>query len=124
MYVYNTTSGVTTRISKSFDGWAGGAYSDWASISDNGRQIAYTTDRWDTVDSGTLSPNVVVYDRVTRVNTWVSTAPNGTVGNKTSYLAQISGSGDQIAFASMASNLPRHNDANKTFDVYVWTRTP
>ena len=88
------------------------------------RQIAYTTDRSDTVETGTLSPNVVVYDRVTRVNTWVSTAPNGTVGNNTSYLAQISGNGDQIAFASMASNLPRHNDTNKTLDVYVWTRTP
>ena len=60
---------------------------------------------------------------VTRVNTWVSTAPNGTVGNNTSYLAQISGNGEQIAFASMASNLPRHNDTNKTLDVYVWTRT-
>jgi Tol biopolymer transport system component len=123
VYVYNTATGETKRVSKSFDGWPGGAASFQPSISDNGRQIAYTTDRWDTDESDTLALNVVVYDRVTGENNWVSTTRTGTVANNTSYLAQISGNGEQIAFASLASNLRRHNDTNKTLDVYIWTRT-
>ena len=123
-FLYSTATGITTRISTSFDDWPGGAASLDVSISGNGGQVAYTTDRVDTPESGPQAQNVVVYDRDTGVNTWVSTTPNGTVANDKSYLPEISGNGEQIAFASLASNLPRHSDTNQTLDVYIWTRSP
>jgi archaellum component FlaF (FlaF/FlaG flagellin family) len=78
-----------------------------ATISDDGRHVAYST-----------FDNVVVYDRQTERTTQVIKTNNGDEPNGVSSLASISGNGKFVGFSSEADNLVR-DDSNGASDIFV-----
>ena len=122
-FIFSTATGTTKRISTSFDDWPGGAASLDVSISDNGRHVAYTTDRLDTAESPPRAERRRLRPRHRREHVGVNDPErHGRQQHVVPARDQRQWRADRVQ--SLASNLPRDIDTNKTYDVYVWTRTP
>jgi hypothetical protein len=94
--------------------------SDAASISANGRFVAFHSDATDLISpASTPQTNVYVRDLKTKKTRIVSRGPSGNGGNGFSDDASISGNGRFVAFASGATDLLPTADANGSFDVLV-----
>jgi Tol biopolymer transport system component len=127
--------GAVVRISVSLFGIQGNDNSYGASISGDGRYIAFvsasntlvsgdTNNSCDTNYDGTFTdncPDIFVHDRKTGLITRVSVASDGTQGNGWSRDPSISADGRYVAFASSASNLV-NDDTNNSYDVFVHDR--
>src|SRR4030066_104934 len=98
--------GITTRVSVASDGSQGNNYSDWPSISADGRYVAFTSRASNLVCGDTNRyVDTFVHDRQTGSTQRVSVASDGRQGNKGSGSPSISTNGRYVAFASGASNL-------------------
>lgn len=119
IFVRDRLVGRTTRVSVSDRGTQGNARSHGASISDDGRFVAFSSSATNLVsgDSNGVD-DVFVHDRTTRRTTRVSLSGDGMEGNQRSDMAQISADGRVVAFDSHASNLVA-GDRNEDVDVYV-----
>jgi hypothetical protein len=122
IFVHDRQTGATTRVSLASDGSEANGYSWRASISADGRLVAFDS------KASNLAPDdtngfldVFVHDRQTGATTRVSLASDGGEGNGDSAYASISADGRLVAFASWASNLTP-NDTNDTWDVFVHDR--
>jgi Tol biopolymer transport system component len=90
-----------------------------ASISDDGRYVAFVSDAPDLVaDDTNLRTDVFVHDRQTGATTRVSVNLTGVEGNNNSNNPSISADGSSVAFVSDATNLVG-DDTNGVPDIFV-----
>jgi len=121
IFLRDVTLGVTTRISLDPGGFEVFDPSRHASISYDGRYIAFESDS----DAIVLSDfngttDVFVRDTLFNVTTRVSVTSGGGQSNGASLNGVISGDGGSVAFDSFASNLVT-NDINGERDIFIRT---
>jgi Tol biopolymer transport system component len=114
--------GTTQRVSVASSGGEGNHNSSSASMSGDGRFIAFESSATNLVaDDTNGAVDVFVHDRDTGTTARVSVATDGTEGNVGSYRPSMSADGRYVAFSSPASNLV-DGDENALFDVFVHDR--
>jgi len=121
-FVWDRTTGQTTRVSVASDGSQGNGFSTHPSLSADGRYAAFLSDASNLVPGDTnAKADVFVHDRVTGQTTRVSVASDGSQANGFSGGQALFADGRFVAFASDASNLVP-GDTNAAFDVFVHDR--
>ena len=111
--------GVTARVSVSSNGTAGNGYSYDASLSADGRYVAFTSVAANLVAGDTNGfEDVFIQDRTTRLTTRISVSGSGVQGDDGSYDPSISADGRYVAFTSAATTLIT-GDTNGCTDVFV-----
>jgi hypothetical protein len=122
VFVRDRQLGITEIVSVSSSGAQGNHDSEFATISADGRYVAFSSSASNLVAGGTNS-NHHVYVRDRRLGTTeiVSVSSSGAQGNHDSEFASISADGRYVAFASSATNLVQ-GDTNGTSDVFVRDR--
>jgi Tol biopolymer transport system component len=123
VFVHDRKTGTTTRVSVDSAGNEGNNASFFASISANGRFVAFVSSASNLVLGDTNGlPDVFVHDRKTGTTTRVSVDSDGSEGNNRSFFSpSISATGRFVAFTSVASNLVP-GDTNDSIDVFVHDR--
>ena len=122
VFVRDRLTGVTRRVSISTGGRQGNHSSGDASISADGRFVAFSSGATNLVSGDTnKSDDVFVRDRATGVTGRVSVSTGAGQANNWSYLSAISADGRFVAFQSDASNLVPE-DSNSEADVFVRDR--
>ncbi len=122
VFVYDRQLDTIERVS--VDGFGNQATGDSieASISADGRYVAFQSDAPNLVaGDGNLVTDIFVYDRQTDTIERVSVASGGTEANGNSELPSISADGRYVAFESDATNLVT-GDGNAVTDVFVYDR--
>ena len=115
IYAYDTITNTFELVSRSDAGVPGDAASGAATISADGRWIAYVSQATNLVPGDTnAAHDVFLYDRNLRVTQVVSRSLAGVLGDSLSNRPNISGNGRFITFDSLASNL----DPAPTNNVY------
>ena len=110
------------RVSVDSSGAGGNGFSFLASISSDGRYVAFESLATNLVAGDTNgTSDVFVHDRQTGATERVSLDSAGNEGNSVSFDPSISSDGRYVAFESPASNLVA-GDTNGTFDVFVHDR--
>jgi Tol biopolymer transport system component len=123
IFVRDRKTGRTERVSISSTGRQADGASYAASISADGRFVAFYSHAKNLVSDDTNGrPDVFVHSRETGRTKRVSVGPRGRQANGHSYFPSISADGRFVAFESRASNLVRR-DTNDDFDVFVRDRT-
>ncbi|MGZ8159789.1 MAG: hypothetical protein ACXWT4_13380 [Methylobacter sp.] len=119
VFVHDRLTGKTTRVSVDSEGLEGNSGSIDASISPNGRYVAFMSAASNLV-SGDANDviDIFVHDRTTDQTTRVSVDSDGEEGNSSSVGSSISADGRYVAFESLADNLVPE-DTNEAFDVFV-----
>ncbi len=120
VFLKDTVTGGTTRVSTdSLGGEANGGAGGRASISADGRYVAFSSDASNLVAGDTNgSFDIFVKDTLTGVTMRVSTDGAGVEGNFHSWSPSVSDDGRFVAFESYADNFVAGDD-NGTLDVYV-----
>jgi Tol biopolymer transport system component len=120
IFVYDTVANTTRRVSVATDGTQGNAYSDFPSISADGRYVAFSSQATNLVSGDTNGiDDIFVHDTITNTTRRISVATEGTQGNAYSYFPSISANGRYVAFYSKASNLVS-GDTNGSLDIFVY----
>lgn len=121
VFVRDTVTGQTTRVSLSSSGRQVNAGVPEYAISANGRYVAFTT------AADNLAPHdengsydVFMHDRKTGRTRLVSATPNGRPSNAYVSGLSVDGSGEVVVFASNADSLVP-GDTNGKLDVFAWT---
>ncbi len=113
----------TTRVSVASDGTQANGASYSASVSADGRYVAFHSTAMNLIpDDWTSYADVLVHDRATGATTIVSVRSDGTHGNLNSSSPSLSADGRYVAFQSDATNLVA-GDTNTYRDVFVHDRT-
>jgi Tol biopolymer transport system component len=123
-FVRDRLKGTTERVSVATGGGQGNGWSGEASISADGRYVAFQSTASNLVDGDTNgTSDIFVRDRVNRTTDRVSVATGGVQANDYSgeYPPSISAGGRYVAFVSVASNLVP-GDTNGYQDVFVRDR--
>ncbi|MPZ51449.1 MAG: hypothetical protein GEU79_01725, partial [Acidimicrobiia bacterium] len=119
VFVRDTTTGTTTRVSVDSTGLEGDLASTGPAISPNGRYVAFSSRATNLVPGDdNMSFDIFVHDRQTGTTTAASITSDGTFGDKDSVRPSISADGRFIAFRSFAANLVA-DDTNDTTDVFL-----
>jgi Tol biopolymer transport system component len=119
VFVRDTQTGQTTRVSVDSSGTQGNRRSHAASISADGRFVAFQSEATNLVPGDTNgTDDVFVRDMQTGQTTRASVDSAGGSGDGYSYKPSISGDGRFVAFASDSSNLVPA-DTNGRADVFV-----
>nr|MBC8449122.1 PD40 domain-containing protein [Chloroflexota bacterium] len=121
VFVHDTQTGATERVSVASDGTEGDgySYSRNAAISADGRYVVFDSNATDLVaDDANGQTDVFLRDRTDGTTTRVSLGPDGAEGNNYSGYAAISADGRYVAFQSDASTLVV-SDANGATDIFV-----
>jgi Tol biopolymer transport system component len=122
VFVHDRLTGTTERVSVDSSGVEGNGVSGNASISADGRYVAFNSLASNLVIGDTNGfSDVFVRDRLTGTTERVSVGPGGTEGNNPSGLPWISADGRYVAFESNASNLVS-GDTNGFTDIFVRDR--
>jgi Tol biopolymer transport system component len=122
VFVRDRVAGETTRVSVATSGVQGGDFSWDASLSPDGRYVAFTSWASNLVANDTnASSDVFVHDRQTGETVRVSVDSAGGQANYTSGAPSISAGGLRVAFTSQASNLVPA-DTNGDTDLFVHDR--
>jgi Tol biopolymer transport system component len=122
VFVHDRQSGTTTRVSVSSAGGQGNGTSRWASISADGRYVAFNSSASNLVPGDTNDAyDVFVHDRQMGSTTRVSVSSAGAEGNGESEVPSISADGRYVGFESTAANLVP-GDTNGYYDVFVHDR--
>jgi Tol biopolymer transport system component len=119
VFVHDRLTGQTERVSLSSLGAQGNNHCGLASISADGRWVAFETEATNLVaedENGTL--DILVRDRAAGLTTRASVDSQGVQANLHSLDPQISGSGRFVAFTSWATNLIGA-DKNQVEDVFL-----
>jgi len=121
VFVRDTLSGVTKRVSLTSSGAQASSHSYAASISADGRYVAFDSDATNLVSGDTNGQrDVFVHDRVRATTRRASISASGGQSNAGSHLSSVSADGRRVAFESYASTLVS-NDTNGELDVFVQT---
>lgn len=122
VFVLDSATSQTTRISVASDGVEASGSSNAPSINADGRYVAFTSAAPNLVPGDTNgSWDIFVHDLTTGQTTRVSVASDGTEGNSSAYSPSISADGQYVAFSSDASNLVP-GDTNGTGDIFIHDR--
>jgi Ca2+-binding RTX toxin-like protein len=122
IFVRDRLTNTTTRVSVDSAGNQGNRGSYSASISADGRFVAFDSNAPNLVPGGTNSSrDIYVRDTLTNTTTRESLDSAGNQANSPSGSASISADGRFVAFDSSASNLVP-GDTNNTFDIFVRDR--
>jgi Tol biopolymer transport system component len=125
IFVYDTVTNTTRRVSVASDGTQGNNHSLYPDISADGRYVAFKSyannlvsgDTNDTQDF--FTQDIFVYDTVANTTRRVSVASDGTQGNFDSVSPSISADGRYVTFESYATNLVS-GDTNNRPDIFVY----
>ena len=121
-YAYPLLAYNTTRVSVASDGSQANSYSYSASISADGRYVAFTSEASNLAAGDTNGrDDIFVHDRQTGEVSRVSVASDGSQANSYSYGNSMSADGRYVAFSSAASNLVA-GDTNGVRDIFVHDR--
>ena len=119
VFVRDTQTGSVTRISSGPGGIAANGDSRNASISADGRFVAFESTASNLVaGDGNGFRDVFRFDRQTETMLRISSASGGGDGNEVSAAPSISADGNRIAFQSRAGNLAPF-DSNGSDDIYL-----
>lgn len=119
IFVRDTQTGTTTRVSVTSAGAQGNGNSNRPSISADGRYVAFVSAATNLVAGDTNGvADIFVRDRQVNITTRVSVATAGTQSNGLSTFLAISGDGRYVTFDSDASNLVA-GDTNGSRDVFL-----
>ena len=119
VFVRDLTTGTLTRASTAADGSQADAGSVLASMSVDGRHVAFQSDATNLVAGDTNGvTDVYVKNLTTGAITRASTAADGSQGNGVSTGASLARDGNLVAFVSRADNLVA-GDTNLSADVFV-----
>jgi hypothetical protein len=122
VFVHDRQTGQTTRVSVDSIGNQANGPSGYASISADGRFVAFESGASNLVAGDTNATwDVFVYDRQTGETTRMSVDSSGNQGNSDSGHTSISANGRYVAFDSAANNLVA-GDTNNFSDVFVHDR--
>jgi hypothetical protein len=122
IFVHDRQTGQTNRVSVASGGIQSNNFSELASISADGRYVAFYSGASNLVPGDTNGAgDVFVHDRQTGQTSRVSVASDGMQGNSGSLAPSISADGRYVAFHSIASNLVP-GDTNGATDVFVHER--
>ncbi len=112
-------------ISVNSSGVEGNSYAQIASISPQGKFVAFTSTATNMIpaDANGFLPDVFIRDRINGITTLASVSSGGLQANDDSAMTAgaLSASGAYLAFQSRATNLVTP-DTNGTWDVFVHTR--
>lgn len=119
VFVHDTQTGITSRVSVSTAGTAGDGDSNDPAISADGRYVAFVSAATNLVpDDTNASYDIFVRDIPGGITSRVSVSTAGTGGDGSSYNPAISGDGRYVAFESVAANLVP-DDTNAVSDIFV-----
>ncbi|MBI1815944.1 MAG: PD40 domain-containing protein [Deltaproteobacteria bacterium] len=121
VFVHDRMTGATELGSVDSTGAAGSGTAYAASISADGRYVAFASDARLVAGDTNANGDVFVHDRMTGATELVSVDGTGVQGNGVSYAASISADGRYVAFGSEASNLVA-GDTNSSEEVFVHDR--
>ena len=121
VFVHDRLTKQTTRVSVTTNGTQGNGNSGNASISADGRYVAFTSINRLVVGDTNNKNDIFVHDRLTKQTTRVSVATGGAQGNDGSFSPSLNADGRYVAFSSVASNLVA-GDTNGNDDVFVHDR--
>jgi Tol biopolymer transport system component len=117
-------SQVTERVSVASDGTEGNAWSGPASLSSDGRFVAFDSEASNLVrDDTNSSQDIFVHDRSTGVTERVSVATDGGEANSGALDPSVSSDGRFVAFHSSASNLVPSDRNGSVTDIFVHDRS-
>lgn len=119
MFVKDVVSGAVERVNVSASGAQTSSYTLMPAITPDGSRVLFVA--WgDTLVPGDTedTPDIFVKDLRTKAITRVNTRPDGTVSDAQPYQPSVSADGRFVVFASLASNLARH-DSNNVDDVFL-----
>jgi len=122
VFVHDRHLSVTARVSLASDGSEGNFSSHSASISSEGRFVAFTSNAHNFVSGDSINPDIFVHDRTDATTKRVSIASDGTPASGSSGWPGISGDGRFVIFNSDANNLVA-NDNNGAVDVFLHDRS-
>ena len=123
IFVRDVVAGSTRRVSVTAGGGQANGDSAFPSISDNGRQVAFSSAASNLVSGdGNGLQDIFVRDLAAATTRRVSVSSTGAGGNGPSIFPAISGNGDVVAFVSDATNLVP-GDTNGSRDVFVRVRS-
>ena len=118
VFVHDTTTGTTSRVSVDSAGAESNGASVNPSISADGRYVAFHSLATNLVTGDSnLTSDIFVHDTVTGTTTRLSVDDNGGEGDKISISPCISADGRYVAFRSFASNLVT-DDQSGEWDVF------
>jgi Tol biopolymer transport system component len=118
IFVHDTQSGITTRVSIDTNGTQGNGDSGNASISADGRYVTFNSGATNLVSSDTNGTgDVFIHDTQTGATNRVSVSTNGIEANGSSSFSKIAANGPYVVFFSDASNLVT-GDTNGADDVF------
>jgi len=122
IFVHDTVTAETTRISVTSAGAEGDFFSSFPSVSADGALVAFGSGSSNLVsgDTNTLD-DVFVHEMSSSATQRVSVTSSGTEGNLDSYAPSISPDGRYVAFESNSSNLVA-GDSNLVKDIFVYDR--
>ncbi len=120
IFVHDTVTGNTERVSTDKDGNQAEGINWHPSISDDGRYVTFKSSANNLVSDNTLFADIFVKDRITGFIHIVSVDNDGNHANSGSLVASMSGDAQHIAFQSYATNLVPI-DANGKIDIFVHT---
>ncbi|MCY2993852.1 MAG: hypothetical protein NTY19_39145, partial [Planctomycetota bacterium] len=122
IFVRDTLSNTTSRVSLDTAGNQANNVSLTQSISADGRYVAFMSGASNLVSGDTnFSIDIFVRDTLSNTTSRVSVDTAGTQANSDSYTPSISADGRYVAFESQASNLVS-GDTNGTRDIFVRDR--
>jgi Tol biopolymer transport system component len=122
VFVRDRQYGTTERASVATGGAQADGGSVGASISTDGRYVAFWSDATNLVPDDTNgATDVFVRDRQLGTTERISVRSDGTQADGSSDAPSISAAGDRVAFESVARNLVSH-DTNGAMDVFVRRR--
>jgi len=122
VFVHDRVTGETTRVSVATGGGQASGVSGGASVSADGRYVAFGSRADNLVPGDTNdSDDVFVHDRLTGETTRVSVATGGGQASDDCSMGSISAGGRYVAFRSWADNLVP-GDTNGYWDVFVHDR--
>jgi Tol biopolymer transport system component len=123
VFVRDLAAGLTSRVSVSSTGVEGNGQSFSASISDDGRWIAFESQSTNLVvgDNNGFA-DVFLHDRQSGITKLISISLSGVPANGLSNRPAISGDGNCISFLSEASDLIS-GDTNQLTDAFVYDAT-
>jgi Tol biopolymer transport system component len=124
VFLRDLSNGSTTVVSLGASGQAANGSSDSASVSSDGRYVAFTSQGTNlTTPAGSGHVEVYLRDMIAGTTTRVTVPPSSpsSFPNGSSTQVSISASGDWIAFASGASNLIA-GDVNSVQDIFLYSR--
>jgi hypothetical protein len=118
-FVHDMVSGATTRVSLDSSGAQVNDESDYPSISDDGRYVAFFSIATNLVSGDTNGTwDVFVRDRTDGTTVRASVDSSGTQANSGSYYPRISANGRYVVYHSGATNLVA-SDTNGHYDIFM-----